>query len=489
MTQSSHHHHHHALCCLSSAPPQPDAPPTPAPEPAGPTATAAPGSVAVAGVLHKWTNYGRGWRERWFSLRDGVLSYSKIRSDAGGRAVEGGIAEDGEVRLIGGASARIAGDRRPEKPAGVVCLKVSAFRESKSDDRRFYIFSPTKTLHLKTDSKDDRVAWIEALILARSVYSLRSFSGRISFVQSDVLVSTARLRNRMRQEGLNESLIQDCEQIMLSEFSSYRKQLKIRYEDHLSLFGSSRHHFEEGKDGNIIQGALTRNGFTSSRHGNFSEYSTTESDDFEKQDGGDLTCEEESTFFDAADYFSESNSRSSTMSSSTDRGVNSATNIDNSGGQEIVDIQIQDSDNLLPEINRRSKLPEPTEKEKGISLWSIIKDSVGKDLTRVSHHPMLIACHSEGKGWKFWGDSNVKSKFWGQSIQVDPVGVLTLEFDDGEIFQWSKVTTTINNLILGKLYCNHHGTMHIKGNRQYSCKLKFKEPSLLDRNPRLVCFA
>jgi hypothetical protein len=52
---------------------------------------------------------------------------------------------------------------------------------------------------------------------------------------------------------------------------------------------------------------------------------------------------------------------------------------------------------------------------------------------------MLIACHSEGKGWKFWGDSNVKSKFWGQSIQVDPVGVLTLEFDDGEIFQWSKV--------------------------------------------------
>ncbi|KAI4993921.1 hypothetical protein ZWY2020_008234 [Hordeum vulgare] len=26
---------------------------------------------------------------------------------------------------------------------------VSAFRESKSDGRRFYIFSPTKTLHLK----------------------------------------------------------------------------------------------------------------------------------------------------------------------------------------------------------------------------------------------------------------------------------------------------------------------------------------------------
>lgn len=58
---------------------------------------------------------------------------------------------------------------------------------------------------------------------------------------------------------------------------------------------------------------------------------------------------------------------------------------------------------------------------------------------QVSHHPMIVACHCEGTGWKFWGDSNLKSKFWGRSIQVDPVGILTLEFDDGEVFQWSKV--------------------------------------------------
>jgi hypothetical protein len=37
---------------------------------------------------------------------------------------------------------------------------------------------------------------------------------------------------------------------------------------------------------------------------------------------------------------------------------------------------------LLP-LKRRTKLPEPVEKEKGISLWSMIKDNVGKDLTRV----------------------------------------------------------------------------------------------------------
>ncbi|KAI8005565.1 Oxysterol-binding protein-related protein 2B [Camellia lanceoleosa] len=47
-----------------------------------------------------------------------------------------------------------------------------------------------------------------------------------------------------------------------------------------------------------------------------------------------------------------------------------------------------------------------------------------------------------------------------------------------------KVTTPICNLILGKMYLNHHGTMHICGIRQYSCELKFKEPSILDRNPQ-----
>ena len=60
-------------------------------------------------------------------------------------------------------------------------------------------------------------------------------------------------------------------------------------------------------------------------------------------------------------------------------------------------------------------------------------------LHQVSHHPMVMACHCEGRGWRFSGESNVKSKFWGQTIQLDPVGVLTLEFDDGETFKWSKV--------------------------------------------------
>uniref|UniRef100_M8AQW7 Uncharacterized protein n=1 Tax=Aegilops tauschii TaxID=37682 RepID=M8AQW7_AEGTA len=81
--------------------------------------------------------------------------------------------------------------------------QVSSFRDSKSDDKRFYIFSPTKALKLKTHSKDDRVSVVEALVLVRSVYSLRSLSGTITLVQSDISILTARNQNRMHQEALN----------------------------------------------------------------------------------------------------------------------------------------------------------------------------------------------------------------------------------------------------------------------------------------------
>ncbi|KAI3784691.1 hypothetical protein L1987_43794 [Smallanthus sonchifolius] len=35
------------------------------------------GGGVVAGILYKWVHYGKGWRSRWFTLEDGVLSYYK----------------------------------------------------------------------------------------------------------------------------------------------------------------------------------------------------------------------------------------------------------------------------------------------------------------------------------------------------------------------------------------------------------------------------
>jgi len=37
-----------------------------------------------------------------------------------------------------------------------------------------------------------------------------------------------------------------------------------------------------------------------------------------------------------------------------------------------------------PEVPRREKLPEPAEVEKPVPLWSMIKDCVGKDVSRIT---------------------------------------------------------------------------------------------------------
>lgn len=84
---------------------------------------------------------------------------------------------------------------------------------------------------MRTDSSKDRVSWIQALISATKEISL---SREISFAQSDVLISTQKLRDFMQANGLEEAVIKDCERIMQSEFAEYHRQLKLRFEDHMN---------------------------------------------------------------------------------------------------------------------------------------------------------------------------------------------------------------------------------------------------------------
>ncbi|KAH9708515.1 Oxysterol-binding protein-related protein 1D [Citrus sinensis] len=502
-------------------------------------------SASVAGILYKWVNYGKGWRSRWFVLEDGVLSYYKIH---GPDKILMSPARDNNVRVIGEdsirfmrkanwSSHRLGFAARQCKPFGEIHLKVSSVRASKSDDKRLTIFTGTKTLHLRCISREDRTVWIDALQAAKDLFPRLLTSTDFS-PSEDVVVSTERLRLRLLQEGVGDSVIKDCESIMLSEHSDLQNQLNALQCKHIMLLGTLRQ----------LEG------------------SASDSDaENESQDGADVeTDEDDGIFFDTNDFLSSEALRSVSYRSR-----------EAMGHACIYDKELLFSDRLrgveneirpiqYPYVKRRDTLPEPKEKEKPVGLWSIIKDNIGKDLSgvclpvyfneplsslqkcfedleysylvdqasawgkqgndlmrilnvaafavsgyastegrqckpfnpllgetyeadypdkglrffseKVSHHPMIVACHCEGRDWKFWADSNLKGKFWGRSIQLDPVGVLTLH----------KVTTSIYNIILGKIYCDHYGTMRIRGSGNYSCKLKFKEQSIIDRNPHQV---
>ncbi|KZV28832.1 Oxysterol-binding protein [Dorcoceras hygrometricum] len=552
----------------------------------------------ISGVLYKWVNYGKGWRPRWFVLQDGVLSYYKIHGPD--KIVVNQDTEKGS-RVIGEDSMRrisrqhhnhlhlhhqhhrngnIGSPSKSRKPVGEVHLKVSSIRESRSDDKRFSIFTGTKRLHLRAESREDRMTWMEALQAVKDMFPRMSNSELMAPVE-DIVVCTEKLRQRLLEEGLSEAAIQDSEQIMRNEFASMQNQLMLFKQKHWLLMDTLRHLETEKVDleNTVVdesQRQLKEVGSSSrSRQDKYSESASESEDENERVDAAEEdTDEEDNTFFDTKDFLSSSSFKSSGSDFRTSSFSSDENELYAFEDEDNIDPTIKAAGTNFPYVKRRKKLPDPIEKEKGVSLWSMIKDNIGKDLTKVclpvyfneplsslekcfedleysylldrayewgkkgnslmrilnvaafavsgyastdgrnckpfnpllgetyeadypdkglrffsekvSHHPMIVACHCDGTGWRFYGDSNLKSKFWGRSIQLDPVGILTLEFDDGEVFQWSKVTTSIYNLILGKLYCDHYGTMRIQGNRGYSCKLKFKEQSIIDRNPHQV---
>lgn len=83
---------------------------------------------------------------------------------------------------------------------------------------------------------------------------------------------------------------------------------------------------------------------------------------------------------------------------------------------------------------------------------------------QVSHHPPMVAQFCEGREWKCWQEFTMTSKFRGKYLQVIPMGTAHVEFNaTGNRYSWRKVTTTVHNIIVGKLWVDHHGDMDIIG--------------------------
>ncbi|XP_042508842.1 oxysterol-binding protein-related protein 1C-like isoform X2 [Macadamia integrifolia] len=186
----------------------------------------------ICGILFKWVNYGKGWKPRWLVLQDGVLSYYKV--DGPDKIVVNQEIEKGS-KIIGEESLRqMSQISRPKngqsqlrrQPSGEIHLKVSSISECKSDDKRFSIFTGTKKLHLRAETKEDRAAWMEALKSVKDMFP-RMSNGELMAPMDNVVVSTEKLRQRLLEEGVSEAAIQDSEQIMRSEFSSVQKQLVL----------------------------------------------------------------------------------------------------------------------------------------------------------------------------------------------------------------------------------------------------------------------
>ena len=125
------------------------------------------GLLEVTGTLSKWTNYIHGWQDRFFVLKNGVLSYYRVVT---------------EVHL---------GCR------GSICIQKSAFVPHAYDDCRFDVHAgPDCCWYLRATSDPERKRWVEALELHRQSLSHGSGSNGDSAYDGSVEGSGGQLRRQ-----------------------------------------------------------------------------------------------------------------------------------------------------------------------------------------------------------------------------------------------------------------------------------------------------
>uniref|UniRef100_A0A1I7XT49 Oxysterol-binding protein n=1 Tax=Heterorhabditis bacteriophora TaxID=37862 RepID=A0A1I7XT49_HETBA len=108
---------------------------------------------------------------------------------------------------------------------------------------------------------------------------------------------------------------------------------------------------------------------------------------------------------------------------------------------------------------------------------------------QVSHHPPAAAHHAEGKGWVMYQDFTMTSRFRGKYLSVIPVGHTHVYFTGTKNhYSYKKVTTTVHNIIVGKLWIDNHGEMEITNHGTGDkCSLKFIPYSYFSREtPRKI---
>jgi len=102
-------------------------------------------------------------------------------------------------------------------------------------------------------------------------------------------------------------------------------------------------------------------------------------------------------------------------------------------------------------------------------------------IEQVSHHPPIGAAYAEAAKWDYWGESAVKSKFYGKSFDINPLGTWFLRLrptatgGKEELYTWKKVTSSVIGIITGNPVVDNYGPMEVKNwTTGETCILDFK---------------
>ncbi|XP_072456026.1 oxysterol-binding protein 2 isoform X2 [Notamacropus eugenii] len=577
------------LSCHTEAPAMSALPPRPplastSPPPATPELAPTEAQPAVAedgrggspyilkGWLLKWTNYLKGYQRRWFVLSNGLLSYYR---------------NQGEMAYNCRAT-----------------INLSTAHFDREDSCNILLFYGGRTYHLKAGSEVERQQWLGALELERAkavrmmkaladdsgdedvpTHSDRSELQNTLSILSDKLDNLGTCNDLISKHGaalqrslseleslkipvesgeklkaVNEratlfritsnAMINACQDFLgLAEIHSRKWQRALQYEQ------EQRIRLEE----TIEQLAKQHNSLERACRG---APTNPKSDSFPQGVKGDLSDEDEDTeYFDAMEDSSfitvitdpKDNSRSA-------EGENEAGPVDDWNAEDHVFGSAARILGMPPKVKRRTRIPDKP--NYNINLWSIMKNCIGKELSKipmpvnfneplsmlqrltedleyhelldkavrcensteqmcfvaafsvssysttvnriakpfnpmlgetfeldqmeemgfrslceqVSHHPPAAAHHVFSKnGWTLWQEITISSKFRGKYLSIMPLGAIHLEFQaSGNHYIWRKSTSTVHNIIVGKLWIDQTGDIEIINHKtKDKCLLKF----------------
>ncbi|XP_017266199.1 oxysterol-binding protein 2 isoform X1 [Kryptolebias marmoratus] len=536
---------------------------------------------AHKGWLFKWTNYLKGYQRRWFVLSNGLLSYYRTQAEMA-HTCRGTIPlatahiEVGDtchfVLTSGGRSYHLKATSEGE------CQRwVSALQQAKAN--------ATLLMHHSDDSGDETPVPQEERALTQGVLktlankledlgTCNELIGKHGAALQRSLSDLEDLRGAPdstdKVKAVNEratlfritsnAMINACRDFLdVAESHSRRWQKTLHYER------EQRHHLEE----TIEQLAKQHNSLERAWRENPASYAGVE----RTQEGDTSDENEEAEFFDAVE-----DSPSFITVTATEHRRSGSNQSMMSGG---VPNDWTHNENDTTGTNqtqlrrtRRSRIPDKP--NYSLNLWSIMKNCIGKDLSKipmpvnfneplsmlqrltedleyselldraarcgssleqmclvaafsvssysttvhrtakpfnpllgetyeldrldeygyrsiseqVSHHPPAAAHHvTSQRGWTLWQHITIDSKFRGKYISVMPLGNIHLQFhSSGNHYVWSKVTSTVHNIIVGKLWIDQSGDIDIVNTTtKDTCHLKFSPYSYFSREvPRKV---
>ncbi|XP_030647291.1 oxysterol-binding protein 2 isoform X1 [Chanos chanos] len=562
--------------------------------------TPAPGSDTYKGWLFKWTNYLKGYQRRWFVLSNGLLSYYRTQAEMA-HTCRGTInlatahidTEDAcnIVLSSGGRTYHLKASTEVERQRWVTALelaKAKAIRmmNNQSDDSgdeepgsqsdRSEIQGTLKTLASKLDDLstcNDLIAKHGAA-LQRSLSELETLRSPAEGGEKIKAVNERATLFRIT----SNAMINACRDFLdLAESHSRRWQRVLQYER------EQRTHLEEtieqlAKQHNSLERAWREAPALSA---NVPDTPTTDtgSERPVKEEASDE--DDETEYFDAMEdspaFITVTatdpthHRRSQSNLSGASAGHPSDWNQDDHASPSCNDLSGKE---LQPRKRRRTCIPDKP--NYSLNLWSIMKNCIGKELSKipmpvnfneplsmlqrltedleyhelldkaakcessleqlclvaafsvssysttvhrtakpfnpllgetyeldrlaefgyrslceqVSHHPPAAAHHviSE-RGWTLWQEITIASKFRGKYLSIMPLGAIHLQFHaSGNHYVWQKVTSTVHNIIVGKLWIDQSGDIDIVNHRtKETCQLKFSPYSYFSRDvPRKV---